>query len=254
MIKAIIFDLDGTAIPMQENALPSKRLTSDIAKINDRFIVSAATGRSIPKARPILKNLNLKDPCIIYGGAQIINPQSEEVLWEKRMSEKQVQGIINACKPYSYEILFSDESLGEGAPASHKTAAGPELIVYIMTMQKEDSEVVASELKKIDDLAVHGAGSWTEGRIDLHITHREANKKHAIKEWLEIIGAKKEEVVGVGDNDNDLPLLEMVGYKVAMGNATDELKSIADYVAPSIEEDGLAQAIEKLFPIPNKIT
>lgn len=251
ILKGIIFDLDGTATPMQENALPSKRLVSDIAKIDSELIISAATGRSMPKAKSILKELNLSDPCIVYGGAQIVDPRNENIFWEKRIPEKQVREIINICRPYSYELLFSDESLGEGAPASRRSPNGPELIIYIMAMEKKDSETVAGELRKIGSLSVHGAGSWTEGRVDLHVTHGEANKKHAVEEWLNIVGAKKEEIAGAGDNDNDLPLLETVGYKIAMGNATKKLKAIADYIAPTINEDGLAVAIEKLF-IPNK--
>lgn len=54
-------------------------------------------------------------------------------------------------------------------------------------------------------------------------------------------------MIGVGDGYNDYPMLEACGLKVAMGNAVDELKVIADIVAPSIEQDGLAKVIEDYY-------
>ena len=60
-----------------------------------------------------------------------------------------------------------------------------------------------------------------------------------------MINVQKETAVAVGDSNNDLPLFKGVGYKVAMGNATNELKAEADYITASVEDDGLAQFIEQ---------
>jgi hydroxymethylpyrimidine pyrophosphatase-like HAD family hydrolase len=60
-----------------------------------------------------------------------------------------------------------------------------------------------------------------------------------------MLNVQKETAVAVGDSSNDLPLFRGVGYKVAMGNATEELKEEADYITASVEEDGLAQFIEQ---------
>ena len=51
----------------------------------------------------------------------------------------------------------------------------------------------------------------------------------------------------VGDGNNDLPLFELAGWKVAMGNGADVLKEAADWIAPSVDEDGLAVAIERFI-------
>ncbi|HXS15232.1 MAG TPA: HAD hydrolase family protein, partial [Candidatus Saccharimonadales bacterium] len=56
-----------------------------------------------------------------------------------------------------------------------------------------------------------------------------------------------EEIIGIGDGHNDFPLLMACGLKVAMGNAVDDLKAIADYIAPSVDEDGVADVIEKFI-------
>ena len=58
-------------------------------------------------------------------------------------------------------------------------------------------------------------------------------------------GLKKEEILTIGDQNNDIALLQAGGLKIAMGNATDELKEIADYITDSVYEDGFVKAMEK---------
>ena len=54
-------------------------------------------------------------------------------------------------------------------------------------------------------------------------------------------------MIGVGDARNDAPLLNVCGLKVAMGNADDKLKKIAHYIAPSVDEDGVAHVVERFI-------
>ena len=79
------------------------------------------------------------------------------------------------------------------------------------------------------------------------ITNKEASKKSAIEYIQQKLSITKEETMGIGDMLNDLPLFEASGLKVAMGNGDQLLKDKADYVAPSIDEDGVAVAIEKYW-------
>lgn len=81
----------------------------------------------------------------------------------------------------------------------------------------------------------------------MHITNRIATKKYALETLLRILDIKKNEVIGIGDTDNDLPLFESVGFKIAMANGTEKLKSLADCIAPSVTEDGLASIIDKVL-------
>jgi len=63
----------------------------------------------------------------------------------------------------------------------------------------------------------------------------------------EILGIKTDEIIAVGDGYNDFPFLMACGLKVAMGNAVPELKAIADYIAPSVDEDGIVDVIERFI-------
>ena len=80
-------------------------------------------------------------------------------------------------------------------------------------------------------------------------THSGVDKAAATQELSGMIEVDTSSMVGIGDSYNDIPLLRLCGLGIAMGNAPDELKAVADYVAPPVEEDGLAVAIEQ-FVLP----
>ena len=77
------------------------------------------------------------------------------------------------------------------------------------------------------------------------ICHKEATKGDGLSFLQNLYGISKEETLTIGDHNNDIELLQSGGVKVAMGNATDELKAIADYVTDTVDNDGFAKAIEK---------
>lgn len=244
--QALIFDLDGTAVELRESALPSKRLVRAVGSAKKLMKVSVATGRPITNCREILRDLDITDPCVISGGSQIINPKTEQVLWEKKLDLNQVKIVLEALINLYCKVLFSDELLDDDIEMdpNKKIAEHAENVIYAMEMEENDVDSVVKKLDKIPNIAVHPMPSWREGKKDVHITHQMATKRHALEKLLSIINVSKEHVVSVGDSGNDIPLFEVSGYKVAMGNATDELKKAADTVVESVLNDGLAKFIE----------
>ena len=113
-------------------------------------------------------------------------------------------------------------------------------------MALKDVEKIIKQLNEIKDVVAHSVISWTKDHLDIHITHQEATKKHALEVLLKMLGVTSEETIAFGDSENDLPLFEIAGYKVAMSNGADRLKAAADFIALHAEADGLAEAIEKL--------
>lgn len=244
--KAIIFDLDGTAIPNKPNGMPSERLIKAIELAQDKIKLCAATGRPITNAKSILRALNLKDPCVISAGTQIVDPVTENILWEATLEPADVTAILNICKPYHYEMLVRNELMGEGgSAATRQTVDGHVNVMYVMGCAPSDAEAILSELEKLPLVTAAGVTSWTHEGIDIHITHKEATKEHAVAELLNILGLNKDEVIGVGDADNDVHLFAGVGLKVAMGNGTDRLKGLADKITDTVDDDGLAKVIEE---------
>jgi hydroxymethylpyrimidine pyrophosphatase-like HAD family hydrolase len=85
------------------------------------------------------------------------------------------------------------------------------------------------------------------GTESVEVINSKATKQFGIYEVAKLLKIETHEIIGVGDGYNDFPLLMACGLKVAMGNAVPELKAIADFIAPSVQEDGLATVIEKFI-------
>lgn len=80
------------------------------------------------------------------------------------------------------------------------------------------------------------------------VTHPQASKGYATRFLAEeLLGFEASQVMAIGDNFNDAEMLEYVGLSVAMGNAPKPIQQMAQWVAPSVEEDGVATAIKKFL-------
>lgn len=158
----------------------------------------------------------------------------------------QLQQVVEAGKEFPYVMGAVDD------PAIDKQIADYDYffakpIVYILNVPKEEAPALSAALARVEGINVHAVIAWTPGNVDIHITNSKASKSHAMVEWLQREGLQSSEVMVAGDSNNDLPLFAHAGLKVAMGNGTNELKERADWIAPSVSEDGLAVAIEKFI-------
>lgn len=79
----------------------------------------------------------------------------------------------------------------------------------------------------------------------LEILNRDASKGNAVKELSEKLGIKQSEVICIGDQENDVTMLEFAGLGIAMGNAPERIKQLADYTTASNNDSGVAKAIQK---------
>jgi HAD superfamily hydrolase (TIGR01484 family) len=250
--KALVFDLDGTAIPNGLNSQPSKRLIRTIARATGQIKLCAATGRTMSNAKPIISRLGLTDLCVISAGAQIIDPLHWNVVWQMPIARPNVDLVLEICRAYPNEILMGDELEGHGAPAAIHKITEPVNVIYIMECSEARGAVIMERLLKIDEIVASAVMSWTGRGLDIHVTNREATKEYAITKLLELLNVQKKETIGVGDNNNDLHLFEAVGRRVAMGNATAALKAEADEICGDVTEDGLAGYIDGLHTAPSQ--
>lgn len=101
-------------------------------------------------------------------------------------------------------------------------------------------DLVGQELAKSPNLAVSSSS-----RGNLEITHSDAQKGIALATIAKQLGIDLENVMALGDNLNDISMLERVGYPVAMDNAAPEVKAVAKYITDSNENSGVGKAIMK---------
>ena len=84
----------------------------------------------------------------------------------------------------------------------------------------------------------------------LELVPQGIDKALSLSVLLENIGMTREEVIAIGDGYNDLSMIKFAGMGVAMGNAQEPVKKAADYITLTNDEDGVAEAIERIFNVP----
>ena len=242
MYKAILLDLDGTTIPNKPDGKPSQAVIKAIQKAQKKCAVSVVTGRPYALCKDLLSTLSLTSLCVVDGGAQIVDPQTGDVVYENVLAVQTIEEVLKVLTPFSYKILSSNPNDPPLISGMNITET-PKLCLVGAT--KEDTIAILELLTAVPEVAAHPVTAWIENRNDIHITNISETKKHTVENLLEMLKIEKKESIGVGDSNNDVPLFESVGFKVAMGNATPELQSLADYVCPSVEDDGVVDVIER---------
>src|SRR4051794_26622600 len=106
---AIIFDLDGTAMPSDRHGMPSQKMCDVVRNNRNALKLCAATGRSWPHTKPVVQALGIKDLCIISGGTQIIDPVTEMIVWQQVIPAATAQAILQVAKLYSYRFAYSKD-------------------------------------------------------------------------------------------------------------------------------------------------
>ena len=126
-----------------------------------------------------------------------------------------------------------------------------ELIMKILAFDSDLGKIdlVGQELAQSPNLAVSSSS-----RGNLEITHSDAQKGIALSTIAKQLGIDLKDVMALGDNLNDVSMLERVGYSVAMDNAAPEVKTVAKYVTDSNENSGVGKAIMKFLKEENQLT
>lgn len=251
--KALFLDIDGTTVLYKDphTILPSKRVTNAIIEASKHLHICLATGRPLFMLENILKNLNLTEGlAVINDGAQVIDIKTRKVLYKKAILKADVTRTASYLQGEGISFFLNDglrDTVYEKIPTRRQ-------IFNIFTMHQmniDEAEKHHLKLSKIPTVKVSKTHDGETEKFELLVSHAEATKLHGIIVASKILKVKKEETIGIGDSGNDFPLLMASGLKVAMGNAIQDLKEVADYVAPSVEDDGVADVIEK-FVLPKK--
>lgn len=247
--KSLLLDVDGTLVPVGPHTRPSDRVSKSLEEAKKRVGVSLVSGRCLDWLTELFAILDLNTPCIINGGSQIINPKTEEILWERPINQEDSREIMKIIRKDRISFIVSDGGTEYDNPQKLEFSK-PLAIKLTYFDSKEKSDHCLKVLETIPDISSHKTISWDKDRnyrMEIYITHREATKDHAVQELAKMLNIKTDEMIGVGDSRNDIPLLHACGLKIAMGNADDKLKSIADYIAPDVFEDGVAHVVEKFI-------
>ncbi len=246
--KAVIADVDGTLFAPSEmpSPRPSEKLMEAVRKISEMGVIfSIASGRSLSWIEEIIKGFDLKTPIILDNGARIYDCKSKKYIWESLLLKKISQQIIAMlAQDKTLRIIVNDS--GRRLEDISQISDWKLSKILVLGVTPAKAEDLHQQLKMIPNIHVTKSVSGTgEKSQSVHVTNFDATKQVAVGKLLEILRLKKEEVIGIGDSYNDFPLLMACGLKVAMRNAVPEIKEIADYIAPSYEEEGVVEVLER---------
>lgn len=241
--KAIIFDVDGTLIPNQQDGMPSQKIRERIVQASKIIHIGVATSRCYPLVRGITEVLQLSCPSILCGGSIIMDIQKKKTLWKKPLVENDIEHVTQTLRQLKINYIICDNKIHT---ADYKEVK-PNTIysIFALAVEPDLAKKTIKILSKNPQFVIHEIPDWEKGKVSLNISHAQATKQHGILEVAKLLGIETHEIIGVGDGYNDFPLLMACGLKIAMGNAVDDLKAIADYIAPPVEKDGVADILKK---------
>lgn len=258
MIKMIATDIDGTIL--KSDFTFNKEVIDCVKALSDAGVkVVLISGRMNESTIPLYNQLGLDTPIGSYQGGLI--KLGDKTLYEKCLDNKVAREIINWAKEQKIHInLYMDDVLyAEVDDDIIRRYTNERLVKFVC---KNFDEVKLNKVNKLllIDFDNHDKITFAKDYLvskypDLHICkstdafcevcNPEASKGDAVKFLQNYYGLKKEEILTIGDHNNDIPLLLAGGVKVAMGNGTPEIKEVADYVTDTVLNNGFVKAMER---------
>lgn len=266
-IRLIISDIDGTILDDQHQVDPQLREQIPLLKKeNIPFVLASA--RSPLGMEPIARKLGLRDnPLACYNGALVIkgDPQNYETIIEHPLDKKEIRTFMELVKTkfpsvsinlYSGKDWIADRLDRWVQIEAEITDEQP--IIQNILLPVLDLLIPAHKLLLIDEAAViqqlhaylqtmdfPNTAFYLSKDNYLEVTHKEVSKEQALLEVAKHYQIPLEQVMTIGDNFNDLPMLRLAGLGVAMGNSPEAVKLETTVVTKSNNQHGVAKAIEE---------
>ena len=243
MIRALVVDLDGTLIDRNEQVSP--RVSQAVAQVARLIPVSIATGREPSDVIKFARQLSLVSPQICDGGATILDPSNGEHLWYNPLDPPDAEQIVRQLDRMEANFIATHPggSVRHISGVSHWNLTR----VSALDLEEQAADTLVTQFRGAGETQAVKVYLPYNGLWAVDFTRKGVDKATAAVRLAGMLGVETEQMAAAGDSYNDTPLLRICGVAIAMGDAPEELKAIADYVAPPVEEDGLAVAIEEFL-------
>lgn len=261
MIKLVATDIDGTIL--KDNGEYSEGVKNCITDMQKKGIkVVIVTGRMYAGAKQVAEKLNLKDAIVSYQGGLIKeNCLSNKTLYETCIPKEDAKLVLDWAKQnnihinlYINDILYvenDNETIQKYAKRQnleYKVYNFNDLeldnINKILAINYNDADMVTSWVKECQQKFPH-LYIIKSTPYFCEFSTKKATKACAVQFLKGYYNINDNEVLAIGDQDNDIELLKAGGISIAMGNGTEELKKYADFITDTVENDGFVKAMEK---------
>jgi Cof subfamily protein (haloacid dehalogenase superfamily) len=263
----IALDLDGTLL--KDDKTISLKTKEIIVKAKEQgHVVMIATGRPFRSSEMYYRELALDTPIVNFNGAFMHNPQNSAWgYYHEPLDIKVAKEIVEACRSFQFhniiaEVIddvyfhYHDEKLLDIFSLGHPKITTGDLANFLT--DSPTSLLIHTEEDQLKTIRQHLSAvhaevidhrSWAAPWHVIEIIKVGLSKAVGLKKAANYFGIPAERIIAFGDEDNDLEMLEYAGRGVAMGNAIDTVKAIANEVTLSNEEDGIGLYLEELLNI-----
>ncbi|MDD3438848.1 MAG: Cof-type HAD-IIB family hydrolase [Clostridiaceae bacterium] len=267
--KMVVTDMDYTLLNKEKKV--SDRNREALKRAADKGVhLVVATGRIYTSARIYAKLLGLDTPIIASNGAII--KDASKTIFRDILSKDTVREMLRLCNKYGVYCHFFTENtiyseklinvslrytewnkyVGEEDQVKIRIVDDGEEIIEAAKSEVLKAVVFDDDDEKIqklrDGIMETGIVSVSQSmKHNLEVMNKGVTKGNAVRILAQLYGINREEVIAIGDNENDISMIEYAGLGIAMGNAEECLKRAADHVTGDYQEDGVAEAIEKFI-------
>lgn len=275
--KLVCIDMDGTLLNSKKTVSEANK--NAIKKAHQLGInIVITTGRIYENAAFYSKLIGVKSsPVIASNGAIIKENDKDSVIYKRSLSIENIRTIMNICNKHKVKTNFNTPNsficrskfvymlvnklflksmsiANEGKINMEYMKNNDELIkkleqnckdiikCEIIHINTKRISALKEELQELNDIEV-----VSSSKHNIEITAKLVSKGKAVEALTNYYNIKREEIITIGDSENDLSMIEYGGLGVAMANASEEIKRRADYITDTNDNDGVAKVINKFI-------
>ena len=266
--RLLVIDIDGTLV--NRSGTISEKDREALCRVRERGIsVALSTGRGLQATMGIIKDLSLDSYHISFDGALVSHPASSEEIYVCPIAKELVRLMVDTahrCR-VDLELFTATHYFVERetwSTEAHRDFFGVNYTIVdfnevwqrerilkggLVTTNAGEASRAADFRSRLDN-QVHFSQAKTPAypSVDfINILAPGVSKGKALEKLATHLNVPLREVIAAGDGINDVSLLTTAGLAIAMGNALDEVKAIADYVTLDVDHSGLAAAIDRFI-------
>ena len=267
----LVTDMDYTLLNKDKDVSERNKKALKAAMEKGVHVV-VATGRIYTSALYYAKLLGICTPIIASNGAIIREEHTDNTMYQCLLPEAAIKEMIRLtrekglyCHFFSKDTIYTERLVNVSSRYKEWNkflAEKDQVKIRLLDSFEDMTDYEKSEIFKAvvvdddddklqyirDEVLKTGIVTVSQSLKDnIEIMNKEVSKGNAVAKLAEIYNINPTEIITLGDNENDLSMIEYAGLGIAMGNAVQLLKDRADYVTTDYMDDGVAQAIEKFI-------
>jgi len=266
--RLLVVDIDGT-LQGRSRTISAEDVEA-LAKVRDLGVqVSISTGRATRACSDVLNKLSLEGYHIFFDGALVASPERGDEVYVEPLSPAVLKDAVAFAhmediplELYSATQYFAERESWSTQAHRQFFAIEPIMVDFdglwereriikggLVALSHEEADKVNRFCEQFDG-SLHFSWARTPaypGVGFVNVLAPGVSKGKALEALASHLGIPLAEVMAIGDGINDIPLLSLAGLAVVMGNASDEVRAVADYVTLDVDHSGVAAAIGKFL-------